>query len=376
MTSDPMVSYSLRRRLVFVGFTLAVLVLAAGIFAEIAYRIFAPTPEVYDLSGLHEFRPDREWLYRGRPGAAGEVLGTRYEINADGFRGPVHSREPKPGVFRIVVLGDSIAFGFGVREEQTFVRVLERLFAQRAPEAQVEVVNLGTGGYSAWNEARLLEDVGVAYRPDVVLVQFSINDLNDPTVHFGTQTRLALGAIPDAAYPNPSRRGGFGSLKRQLSRGCHLLKLCTALRQRLADRREPEPRSEEFVRAFRDPVERTDRVEWRWLEDRYLEMASAAEAAGARFALLAFPYPQQMAGSQAHPVSQHLKELAVRHGWLFADPLPRYREVGSRGARLFMDIWHPTVLGHEIAAQETLRALVCEGALEAHSPGIRLDPAC
>ena len=40
--------------------------------------------------------------------------------------------------------------------------------------------------------------------------------------------------------------------------------LCTALRQRIADRKEPEQRSQEFVRAFRDPVEETDRVEWRW----------------------------------------------------------------------------------------------------------------
>lgn len=366
----------LGRRLAFVGFTLLVLVCLAGLVAEIGYRLFAPAPQVFDLSGLHEFRPDREWLYRGRPGAAGEVLGTRYEINADGFRGPVHARAREPGTTRILVLGDSIAFGFGVREEQTFPRVLEDLFARSAPGAGVEVVNLGTGGYSAWNEARLLEDVGIEYQPDLVLVQFSINDLNDPTIHFGTQTKLALGAIPPEAFPDPARSERIGVLDEWLSRACHLSELCTALRQRLAEEQEPEPRTQEFVRAFRDPVERTDRVEWRWLEARYDEMAGVAKAAGARFAVLAFPYPKQLAGQRPHPVTQHLEALAAARGWYFIDPLGTYRRARRDGARLFMDIWHPTVLGHRIAAEETFRTLVCDGALGPVSETIVLESPC
>jgi lysophospholipase L1-like esterase len=369
-------SASIGKRLAFVCFTLVVLVVAAAVFAEVAYRIFAPRPEVFDLSGLHEFRPDREWLYRGRPGVEGEILGTHYTINADGFRGPVHARPGPPDKFRVVVLGDSIAFGFGVREEQTFPRVLETLLAERAPEALVEVINLGTGGYSAWNEARLLEDVGISYAPDLVLVQFSINDLNDPTSHFGTQTKLVLGSIPDAAFPDPARSRGIAPLRRWVSRACHLFQLCTALRQRTADQSKPMRHTQESVRAFRDPVESTDRVEWRWLEDRYDEMAAAAESAGARFAVLAFPYRSQMKGKNPHPVSQHLESLARQRGWLLVDPLAAFRETRHRGVKLFMDIWHPTPAGHRVAATETLRVLACGDALGAEARSAVTGPPC
>ncbi len=350
------------KQLAFACFTLVVLVVAAGAVGEAAFRIFAQQPKVFDLSGLHEFRPDREWLFRGRPGVEGEILGTNYKINSDGFRGPVHAIPRPPGGLRIVVLGDSIAFGFGVREEQTFPRVLEALLAERAPAAEVEVINLGTGGYSAWNEARLLEDVGVAYEPDLVLVQFSINDLNDPSIHFGAQTKLILGNIPDAAFPDPTRRTGVDPVRQLFVRACHVSKLCTALRLRTAARIKPKRRSREYIRAFKEPVERTDRVEWRWLEDRYDEMAATTAAAGAQFAVLAFPYQQQLIGRKAHPVSQHLESMAQKGGWLLIDPLARFRE--ARGSkRLFMDLWHPTILGHRIAAEELLHGLACENAL-------------
>lgn len=350
------------RRFGYIGITLLLLIVVVALLAEGVYRLVAPPPEVFDLSGLHEFRPDREWLYRGRAGAAGEIFGTYYEINADGFRGPVHDRTNPENRKRLVVMGDSIAFGFGVDVEETFPRVIETLLASRLPEANVEVVNLGVGGYNAWNEARLLDDVGLDYDPDLVLVQFSINDLNDPTVHFSTQTRLAMDAIPDKAFPDPSRSQGLSAGRQFFTRACNLSRLCAVLRLRASEDEKPLQEGADAVRAFRAPVEQTDRVEWQWLEERYLEMAAASKTAGAKFGILAFPYRSQLGGRGEHPVNRHLRELAERNGWLFIDPLPAYRVARARGNKLFIDLWHPSVAGHTIAARETARVLIEQAA--------------
>ena len=339
--------------------------LAAGA-GELAARVIDAALPVRELRGLHELRPDRGWVYGLRPGAEGRLPDSGdvpYRINEDGFRGPRHARPKPAGVFRIVVMGDSVSFGYGVAEPESWPRLLEASLDGQAsglPGPEVEVVNLGVGGYNAFNEARLFEDVGLGYQPDLVLVQFCINDLNDPTLHFDAQTRLHLADIPDEAFPDPSKRRITAREPSAWLRACRRSRLCAGLddlRLALATR-DPD---DEMRRAAGVPVDRAG-PEWDWLEARYLEMAAAAARGGARFAVLAFPYRAQLGGPDPHPVQERLGELASRHGWLLVDPLPAFRSA-QRGEPLFLDWWHPTPAGHRAAAQETLRVLACDAGL-------------
>jgi hypothetical protein len=353
-------------RLLLLRATLVVLgTVSALAIGEAAARLLIPAGSVSELRGLHEFRPDRGWLYGLRPGAEGRLSTTGdalYRINQDGFRGPKHAR-PKPvGANRVVVLGDSIAFGYGVDEASAFPRVLERQLAALAPQANIEIVNLAVGGYNAWNEAELLKDVGVTYQPDLVLVQFCINDLNDPSVHFDAQTRILLSTIPDDAFPNPSlRRGPRHSPSRFLA-WCAASSLCAAASDQWLAAQEPHF-DDAAKRAALTPVETDDGPEWDWLETRYLEMAAAAERAGSRFAVLAFPYPAQLTGHTPDPVQERVLALARRNGWTGVDPLPAFRAAHAAGTTLFSDWWHPTAVGQRIAAEEALRVLACGGEL-------------
>jgi hypothetical protein len=359
-------SISMRLRPLLSSAALLALGIAAALaLGEAAARWLEAARATGELRGLHEFRPDRSWLYGLRPGAEKRLSETGdalYRINQDGFRGPRHTRPRPPGTTRILVLGDSIAFGYAVEEASAFPRVLERELAARASGAAIEVVNLGVGGYNAWNEAELLKDVGIGYQPDVVLVQFCINDLNDPTLHFDTQTRLLLSAIPDAAYPDPSVRRGSHQAPSRIWRWCAASELCVLARDAwlAVDRTEFDDAAK---RAAVTAVGAEDGPHWDWLERRYLEMEAVAERAGARFVVLAFPYPAQLAGRGPDPVQERLLALARRHGWTVVDPLPAFRAAAAAGADLFVDWWHPTQAGHRIAAEETLRVLACGGAL-------------
>ena len=85
------------------------------------------------LRALHQLHLDRPWLFGLRPGArvklpaTGDVL---YEINADGFRDRPRSRDVPDGHFRILVLGSSVTFGFGVEGDETYPRALESALAE------------------------------------------------------------------------------------------------------------------------------------------------------------------------------------------------------------------------------------------------------
>jgi hypothetical protein len=251
---------------------------------------------------------------------------------------------PKPaGATRVLVMGDSIAFGYAVEEASAFPRVLETQLAALAPQAGIEVVNLGVGGYNAWNEVELLRDVGASYQADLVLVQFCINDLNDPSVHFDAQTRLLLSTIPDAAFPNPSLRRGPRHSPSRILVWCAASRLCALARDRWLAAHQNEF-DDAARRAAVLPVASQDGPEWPWLETRYLEMATTARRGGARFAVLAFPYPAQLAGNGLDPVQERLLALARRHGWTVVDPLPAFRAAHAAGGP-FLDWWHPTAPG-------------------------------
>jgi hypothetical protein len=78
-------------------------------------------------------------------------------------------------VRRIVSLGDSFAYGIGVELDDTYGRLLERALNRR-PGERWEVVQLARPGIGTVEEVAQLEDEGLAYKPDVVVIGFVLND--------------------------------------------------------------------------------------------------------------------------------------------------------------------------------------------------------
>jgi len=335
------------------------LVLVATLFsiaaAELGLRVVEGGSNSEGLRGLHVAHPDAKWLYGLRPGAhvhLEEPAAVDYEINADGWRGARHPRVKPAGAFRIVVLGDSVAFGYGVSAQASFPAQLEQLAMRRVPSTHLEVLNLGVGGYNPYNEAALFEDVGAALAPDLVLVQFCINDLNDPTLHFDASTQLALPELPELAFPNPATRRGSGAW-------CSKSRLCEWIWSRTTGDRE-------LVEAFAPRDRPGDDVEWRWLADRYREIADEASQLGARMAVVGMPYRAQIEGQADANLQRRLQAIGDAGGWATIDLLPAFRAAAGPG--LFLDLWHPTGRGHRIAAERIFDTLACDGLLPAPCP--------
>jgi hypothetical protein len=82
--------------------------------------------------------------------------GVRVRTNAEGWRNAEVPAD-KAGRLRVVAAGDSVTFGWGVDERDTYPRRLEgMLAADRALGRDVEVVNLGNGRYNSAQERAAL----------------------------------------------------------------------------------------------------------------------------------------------------------------------------------------------------------------------------
>jgi hypothetical protein len=112
-------------------------------------------------------RLDPELGWSLKPGAEAWSKATglkvKYAINSLGYRGPEVSREKPQGTFRIVVLGDSHAFGFGIPEGQRFSNLLQGYFKN------LEVVNLAVSGYGLDQMLLRLKRDGFPLKPDLVI---------------------------------------------------------------------------------------------------------------------------------------------------------------------------------------------------------------
>ncbi|HEX9751263.1 MAG TPA: GDSL-type esterase/lipase family protein [candidate division Zixibacteria bacterium] len=101
-----------------------------------------------------------------------------YTINSHGFRTPEFLFEKTPGTTRVVCLGESTTFGYGVANGQTYPRKLEEyLNAHDEQKRRWEVISLGVTDYSTYQGVRLAEQMLPRLTPDIVLMLFSWGDL-------------------------------------------------------------------------------------------------------------------------------------------------------------------------------------------------------
>jgi lysophospholipase L1-like esterase len=139
----------------------------------------------YDL-----YEWDRFLFFRLRPHRELELIdplaprlfrdATRWTVRtgAAGFRAPDFPAAPTPDRVRVLALGDSSTFGWGVEAEQAWPGRLPDALAHatgRAP-GSFEVLNLGVPGYSTFQGRVLLERVALPLAPRLVVWSYLAND--------------------------------------------------------------------------------------------------------------------------------------------------------------------------------------------------------
>lgn len=114
------------------------------------------------------------------PNYDGWFGGVPVHINRLGFRDSRDSTLAKaPGVFRILVLGDSVTFGHGSIYEHTYPLLLEQQLKRWRSGVEWQVWNAAVPGYNTSDELAALYDVGPRFKPDLVVIAFYANDMFD-----------------------------------------------------------------------------------------------------------------------------------------------------------------------------------------------------
>jgi hypothetical protein len=169
-------------RLLANGALAAVSLLAAFAIGEAFVRTFQKDQTLlfpryqaayrYGRYTLRGTRPSLEFWHTSPAGS------WRFVTNSRGFRSTREYAHAKPaGTLRVLSLGDSHTQGYEVRQDLTYSSVLERYLNHRGIRA--EVINTGVSGFSTAEELAFLENEGVLYQPDVVVLAFFANDYDD-----------------------------------------------------------------------------------------------------------------------------------------------------------------------------------------------------
>jgi hypothetical protein len=167
-------------------FTILAAILTLIIMALIAegalrlYGLFDKNRGLKNSMGI----PNKKYHHSFRPNSACRLVASKnneydvgVKINNFGFRGRDITIAKRPGVTRIMVIGDSFTFGVGAEENETIPFLLEKYLDERG--ANVEVINAGFGGYSPLLHYLKVKDEYLEFKPDLVLYLFDFSDLAD-----------------------------------------------------------------------------------------------------------------------------------------------------------------------------------------------------
>ncbi len=248
-------------------------------------------------------------------------------------RGPIEP-DKRPGVARIVTIGSSSTFGYGVKPEAAFSALLERALASHGVE--VEVFNGGVSGSTAERMRHVLDGALLPLAPDVVVIDLSFNDhiqggTYDERAHFEAMATEGLGRWGQLKAWFAKRRAD-----RSWGQFFNLHKNGKPIPDELRARHSLEP-AERFADSLR-------------------EMALACRAAGA--AVMFVQEPTNPEGiSPIEPFHEAMGRVGAELGVPVVDPQPAL-DRAPEGT--FLDAVHPNPLGHRIIARLLAERLVRE----------------
>jgi len=164
--------------------------LLVGVVAEVFVRVAFDEKLEYTLEMWKYARAAKrvarvpEVGHEHVPGAKARLMGVDVEINSKGLRDREFDYAKPEGTVRVLMLGDSLAFGWGVAVDKTTSKQLEVALNEAARAAgsttAYEVINTGVGNYNTQMEIAYFFSEGVKYSPDVVVLNYFINDA-EPT---------------------------------------------------------------------------------------------------------------------------------------------------------------------------------------------------
>ena len=305
------------------------------------------------VTGILEGRPislfketpnGRRWVPNSHAIVRNHVISKRdikMDINSQGFRDHEVPDFKLNNEIRILALGDSITGGDYLQADEVYVERLEYYLNQSAPGGMsVEVINAGVSDVGLKEEVQILQEDGLATRPDIVMIAFYLNDSRPP---WGFEGEM----------------GTQGFLRRHSLVAQHIYKwlvfrkwLKESGRSRFADWAKAQTTLDwkNDRNAFLKLVSLADLdwgaawedASWVSLDPEFIRLKELSERYSFKTVFVAFPTSFQVyANFIEDKPQQKLKEITRKYGFFYFDLLPVLRE--HKNEDLFFDACHPRV---------------------------------
>lgn len=118
-----------------------------------------------------------DWV-TGKAGKKNPYWSRNISINSMGYRDDEEINIEKPeGTYRIITLGDSCTFGWGVNAKDTYSNLLEkRLNESFSNKKAFQVINAGVPGYTSHQGVLLIKHKLIQLKPDLITVAYGWNE--------------------------------------------------------------------------------------------------------------------------------------------------------------------------------------------------------
>ncbi len=236
--------------------------------------------------------------------------------------------EKAPGTLRIVTLGSSSTFGYGVSARDTWSAQLEMLLSYLWPKRTVQVVNAGVPGATAERLLYFLQGVLLDLHPDAVVIDLSFNDhimggTHDERAHFAALTSTGIGPLEGllADWRASRQRRGWQALVSAEKAG------------RPLDAADVKRYSTEPAARFGDSIR---------------DMVRACQAAGVAVLLVQEPTRPGETTPWLEAYHAELAAIGLELGVPVVGPQP---ELDAAKGPLYLDVVHPNGEGHRIIAR-------------------------
>ena len=329
--------------------------------AEIALRMFDHPLAKAHIDYSTWYRPSAYFGHELIPNFDGlGPLGVPVKINSFGFRDDEHERLKPSGTIRVLGLGDSFTFGWGVQVEETFLKQLERGLQIRTARP-VEVINAGVPGWGLAQYDRYLKRDGFQYSPDIIVIAYFADDLA------GSRDDSVISNVPPSVHnEDVPVKGGvlhYSRLFNFMKSAGHWVREKNR-RSRTAYLHDFDERRKEWSKRVNylmvKPDDRADAQFKGYLSDFMKEFKSMAAERRSTLIVMFIPDISQL----FHPETQYINQvLAATTRDLkipFVDMTPTF-EMSNDPAVYYL--WpkdpHTNVRGH-YAMAEALQKLICD----------------
>ena len=342
--------------------------------AELLVRMIVPqSTDFYDYSRIA--RPsalagqDAELIPNAHnPG----FIGASVQINSLALRGHEIKLSKPSSTYRVLAIGDSIAFGYGVELDEIYIKVLERQLNSQPSNRRYEVINGGLIAADLGYYYHFLRRSAGGLHPDMILIGLALNDIR-PYKEYVLES-----VYPENSKPAPNR---IRSINAFLRANSHLYELLySGIKSILYKTGSLDlNKNSGFNFSVLDDSGESTEYAWKRTFSVLKSIFSLARKRGYAVVLVVFPLEVQINDSvlaeyrdnlglrigksaMTGEPQRRLRVFAASENIPFVDLLPAFRAAKSTG--LFLrnksishDPVHPSPKGHRIAGEVLAREL-------------------